>query len=219
MLQPKDAALLAVVALSGPMKAEHLAAMLWPAANARQADTSLRQRLFRLRRRTGTPLVESGALLRLADGLHTDLQATLQRIDGDEQAGAAELLGDHEFEDLPDLAEWVRAERRRWRELRDAALAAAASRCEKDGAIAKGLVYAQRLVDSDPLAEHAQRRLMRLHYLRGDRAAAIAAFERFEQRLKDELGTKPSAETIELLATIEQGGASLPARRAVAPAS
>ena len=46
---------------------------------------------------------------------------------------------------------------------------------------------------------------MRLHYLRGDRAAAIAAFERFEQRLKDELGTRPSAETIELLATIERG--------------
>ena len=60
---------------------------------------------------------------------------------------------------------------------------------------------------------------MRLHYLRGDRAAAIAAFERFEQRLKDELGTRPSAETIELLATIERGGASLPTRRAVAPAS
>ena len=60
---------------------------------------------------------------------------------------------------------------------------------------------------------------MRLHYLRGDRAAAIAVFERFEQRLKDEQGTPPSAETIELLATIERGGTALPARRAVVPAS
>jgi hypothetical protein len=31
---------------------------------------------------------------------------------------------------------------------------------------------------------------MRLHYLRGDRAAAIDVFERFEQRLKDEQGTR-----------------------------
>ena len=85
--------------------------------------------------------------------------------------------------------------------------------------MARGLVYAQRLVESDPLAEHGQRRLMRLHYLRGDRAAAIAVFERFEQRLKDELGARPSAETIELLATIERGGDALPARRATAPAS
>jgi DNA-binding SARP family transcriptional activator len=219
VLQAKDAALLAVIALSGPVKSDRLAALLWPGANAKQADTNLRQRLFRLRRRADTSLVETGALLRLADSVQTDLAATLQRIDSDEQAGVLELLGDHEFEDLPELNEWARAERRRWREQRDAALAAAASRCEKDGAIAKGLAYAQRMVDSDPLAEHAQRRLMRLHYLRGDRAAAIAAFERFEQRLKDELGTRPSAETIELMATIERGGATLPARRAVAPAS
>lgn len=218
-LQPKDAAMLAVVALSGPIKAERLAAMLWPAVTAKQADTSLRQRLFRLRRRSGAALVESGPLLRLVDGVDTDLAATLQRIDDDEHAGALDLLGDHEFEDLPDLAQWLRSERRRWHEQRDAALAAAAARCEKDGAIARGLAYTQRLIDSDPLAEHAQRRLMRLHYLRGDRAAAIAAFERFEQRLKDELGTRPSAETVELLATIERGGATLPARRAVAPAS
>ncbi|MFI4931330.1 MAG: AAA family ATPase [Burkholderiales bacterium] len=219
VLPPKDAALLAVVALSGPVKSAHLAAMLWPTANAKQADTNLRQRLFRLRRRADTPLVETGTLLRLADGVQTDLAPTLQCIDSDDQAGTLDLLGDHEFEELPELAEWLRAERRRWHEQRDAALAAAASRCEKDGAIANGLVYAQRLIESDPLAEHAQRRLMRLHYLRGDRAAAIAAFERFEQRLKDELGTKPSAETIELMATIERGAAALPARRAVAPAS
>ncbi len=48
-----------------------------------------------------------------------------------------------------------------------------------------------RLADGDPLSEHALRRLMRLHYLRGDCSAAIAAFERFEQRLKDELGIAP----------------------------
>ena len=219
VLQPKDAAMLAVIALSGPVKAEHLGAMLWPSASARQADTNLRQRLFRLRRRTESLLVETGALLRLAGDLRADLAAVLRSLHSDEHAAAPELLGDHQFDDLPDLAEWLRAERRRWRERRSDALAAAASRCEKDGEIARGLVFAQRLVDSDPLAEHAQRRLMRLHYLRGDRAAAIAAFERFEQRLKDELGTRPSAETIELLATIERGGATLPARRAVAPAS
>ncbi|MCB2021949.1 MAG: hypothetical protein KDG44_14220, partial [Burkholderiaceae bacterium] len=36
VLRPKDAALLAVVALSGGIKADHLSAMLWPGASARQ---------------------------------------------------------------------------------------------------------------------------------------------------------------------------------------
>jgi DNA-binding SARP family transcriptional activator len=218
-LRPKDAALLAVVALSGPIQSAHLAAMLWPTATTRQADTSLRQRLFRLRRETGQALVSSGALMSLAPGVSPDLGATLEQIDLDEHAGRADLLGDLDFDDLPELAAWVGAERQKWREQRDAALAAAAAFCEKTGAVARGIVYAQRLIESDPLAEHTQRRLMRLHYLRGDRAAAIAAFERFEMRLKDEQGTGPSAETVELLATIERGASTLPARRAVIPAS
>ena len=218
-LRPKDAALLAVVALSGPIKADRLAALLWPNATARQAETSLRQRLFRLRRETASTVVATGALLQLAPELGLDLADTLAAIGEDAQAGQDELLGDLAFDELPDLAEWLRAEREKWRGQRDGALAAAAAACEKNGALAKGLAYALRLVVADPLAEHAQRRLMRLHYLRGDPASAIAAFERFEQRLKDELGTRPSAETIELMSTIERGAASLPARRAIAPAS
>ena len=218
-LRPKDAALLALVALAGPIQSDHVAALLWPAATGKQADTSLRQRLFRLRRETGMALVGSGATMTLEPGLGHDLAATLEQIAVDEHAGRAELLGDLDFDDLPDLAAWVGAERRKWGEQRDSALAAAAAACEQAGAIARGLVYAQRLAESNPLAEHAHRRLMRLHYLRGDRAAAIDVFERFEQRLKDEQGTPPSAETIELLATIERGGTALPARRAVVPAS
>ncbi|MEO6408870.1 MAG: AAA family ATPase [Burkholderiaceae bacterium] len=217
-LSPKDAGLLALAALAGPIRADRVAALLWPTASARRADTSLRQRLYRLRREAALPLVSGGRLLQLSSETGTDLASTLEQIVSDEHAEAGELLGDLDYEALPDMAEWVRAQRRVWREQRDGALAAAADRCEKAGAVVRGLAYAQRHVDSDPLAEHAQRRLMRLHYLRGDRASAIAAFERFEQRLKDELGARPSAETIELLATIERV-VMLPARRALAPAS
>jgi tetratricopeptide (TPR) repeat protein len=152
--------------------------------------------------------------------VQTDLAGTLEQLLVDEQAGRDALLGDYAYGDLPELALWVAAARLRWREQLHSGLAAAAARCEKDGALARGLVYAQRLIDDDPLAEHAQRRLMRLHYLRGDHAAAIAAFERFERHLRDELGIRPSTETIELLATIEQGAQQPPApRRAIVPAS
>ena len=218
-LSPKDAALLAVVALDGPLATDHVTALIWPGVDRRKADASLRQRLFRLRRECGTNLVAAGNLLHLAPGVDTDLASALARVADDADAGGEELLGELDFDAWPDLAAWVRMARTRWREQRDEAMAAEAAKCESKGAIARGLVYAARLADSDPLSEHAQRRLMRLHYLRGDCSAAIAAFERFEQRLKDELGLRPSAETIELLATVERGAASLPARRAVVPAS
>lgn len=218
-LRPKDAALLALVALSPPTKPEQVAAMLWPDASAKQADASLRQRLFRLRRETQATLVTTGPLLQLADDLATDLEAALARLRADEHAVVGDLLADLAFDDLPDLASWLRGARGRWHEQRARILTESAEACEKAGAIARGLVYAQRLVESDPLAEHAHRRVMRLHYLRGDGAASIAAFERLERHLKDELGARPSAETVELMATIERDAARLPSRRAVAPVS
>ena len=218
-LSPKDAALLAVVALDGPIASEHAAALIWPTVDRKKADTNLRQRLFRMRRDFGTNLITVGVLLRLAPNVETDLSAALAQIAADENAGRKEFLGALEFEDLPELAHWVDMARAHWHEQRDAALAAAAAQCESSGAIARGLIYAQRVIDGNPLSEHAQRRLMRLHYLRGDFSAAIASFEGFEQRLKDELGTRPSAETIELLKTIEGSAMALPARRAIVPAS
>ena len=218
-LSLKDAALLALVALDGPVAAEHVAALLWPAVSSKRADTSLRQRLYRLRRDHDAHVIHGGPVLQLTAGVDTDLAGCLARVAGDEQAGREALLGELVFDALPELAEWVRQARSRWQARLDAALAAAAAQCEASGAIARGLVYAERLSSADPLSEHAQRRVMRLHYLRGDGSAAIAAFERFEQRLKHELGARPSAETIELLATIERGARALPSRRAVAPAS
>src|SRR4249919_1134911 len=175
-LSAKDAALLCLIALAGPIRADRVATLLWPAVGAKQADTSLRQRLYRLRRDAGVPLLGGGAGLQLQETVRTDLAQALARIDRDEHAVLDALLGDLDFDALPELAEWLREQRRHWQEQCAAALAAAAARCENEGAVARGLVYAQRLVESDPLAEHGQRRLMRLHYLRGDRAAAIAAF-------------------------------------------
>lgn len=218
-LSPKDAALLAVIALDGPIASHHVAALVWPAVERRKADTNLRQRLFRLRRDLDAPLLTGGALLRLAADVETDLAAALAQIEADEDAGRDELLGDLEFADHDELARWLALARMRWNRQRNDALAAVAARCESSGAVSRGLVYAQRLAAADPLSEHAQRRLMRLHYLRGDASAAIAAFESFEQVLKDELGARPSAETIELLKTIEGSAATLPVRRSVVPAS
>ncbi|MFT3665848.1 hypothetical protein [Piscinibacter sp.] len=113
-LSVKDAALLAIVALDGPVAAERVAALVWPGADTRKADTSLRQRLFRLRRECGAAIVASGSRLALAEGVATDLAATLARIATDPDAGRDALLGDLAFDDWPELADWVRQARTRW---------------------------------------------------------------------------------------------------------
>jgi DNA-binding SARP family transcriptional activator/tetratricopeptide (TPR) repeat protein len=218
-LRPNDAALLAVVALSAATKADHLAAMLWPLASASQANASLRQRLFRLRRETKAKLVSTGPLLQLSDDLATDLDASLLRLRENEHSACGGLLAELEFDELPELAHWLRAERQRWNERRAHVLAEAVAACEQEGSLARGLVYAQRMVEVDPIAEFATRALMRMHYLRGDGAAAIAAFERLEQGLKDELGARPSAETIELMALLERGAVRRPVHYSSMPAS
>ena len=47
---------------------------------------------------------------------------------------------------------------------------------------------------------------MRLHYLAGDRAAGLLAFDRCEQVLKDEVGARPSPLTLALLDTLQANG-------------
>ena len=76
------------------------------------------------------------------------------------------------------------------------------------------LDHARELLALDPLAEDAHRRLMRLHHLKGDRAAALLAFDACERILKDEVGTRPSRGTMELLAAVEASAAAgVPAPR------
>jgi hypothetical protein len=93
--------------------------------------------------------------------------------------------------------------------------ARAGGRRGSEGRIAQALRYAERLTADEPTLETAHRRLMRLHHLRGDQAAALAAYERFRVRLERELGATPDAQTRDLLRTIETSKA--PPSGAAAP--
>jgi DNA-binding SARP family transcriptional activator len=201
-LARKDAALLAIVALDGPTAAARLGALLWPEVDEKQAANNLRQRVHRLRKASGQRFIETGAVVQLATGVATDLADALDALEGD--ALPPELLGGLNFDDLDELDAWVQAARSRWRTQCAERLASASSDCEKAGELARALQLAERLVGHQPYAEHAHRRLMRLHYLRGDRAAALAAFERCRSVLRRELGAQPGRETEELAALIER---------------
>jgi DNA-binding SARP family transcriptional activator len=205
-LERKDAALLAMLALDGPWPAERAAALFWPDSPERQARTNLRQRLFRLRKLANADVVHAHGILRLASGLTVDLHQFEQALADDTLAGDGELLGALDYSDNEALAEWVDDARRRWREQRIEKLAARASALEGSQQIAAALPIAMRLVAEAPLHEYAHRRLMRLHYLHGDRAAALAAYEHCLAALNEGLGTRPGAETTELAALVQSSG-------------
>ena len=218
-LERRAAALLALLAIDGARPRADLVALLWPGATLSQARNSLRQRLFRLQRAAGTDIVVGHEELRLADAVRHDLGDAAERLAADPQAHVGELLDGLDYADTIGLAEWVDAARERWRQQRSSALAELAARHESRGEIVAALRYARRVLADEPLLEHSHRRVMRLHYLRGDRSAALQAYERCRQRLRDELGATPDRETIELARLIGSGEASRspPLTRTIAP--
>ena len=217
LLERKDAALLALLALDGPVPRSRVAGLLWPQASAVAARGNLRQRLFRLRAATGRALVQPGATLRLLDDVTLDIAALHQRLLDDPNAGQGDLLAGLDYSDHDELEHWVAQARDRWRATRLGLLAQLASDHESRREIAAALALAQRLLIDEPLLEHAHRRVMRLHYLRGDRAAALAAYERCRSALGEQLGLRPSPETVELARVVEASAAHAPAAPALRP--
>lgn len=204
-LERRDAAMLAFLVLRGPMSRRQMAELLWPDVNEKAAQTNLRQRLFRLRRSLGLDLFTEAELLALRSDLAHDLDvenvAQLMTLE-------ALPLAAMSYTDCEPLAEQVQQLQLQWQEQRFRLAADQAEALEAQGRLAEALRWAQHLVLNESNSEHAHRRLMRLHYRRGDRTAALAAYRHCRQVLLQQLGLEPSRETRELAALIEgsEGG-------------
>ncbi len=193
-LAPRDAALLAWLALEGPTPRNRLAQLLWPQSEPEAARNALRQRLFKLHRQFGgDSLVTGHATLALADGVSHDLHEA-----DDVLGGVAPQAFGGEF------ATWLELQRERRRSRTRSTLVELCELAERARDFDDALSHAGELLALEPLSEDAHRRVMRLHYQRGDRAGALLAFDRCERALKDEVGARPSADTLALLHAVEQ---------------
>ena len=193
-LAARDAALLAWLALEGPTPRARLAALLWPDSDADAARNALRQRLFQLRKSLGFDAVVGSITLALADGLTHDLH------------DADSVLGDEPPAASGEFAAWLEQQRQRRRDRMHLSLVELAQMAEDARDWDDALSHANELLALEPVSEAAHRRVMRLHYLASDRAAALLAFDRCEQVLKNEVGARPSAQTLALLASIDASG-------------
>ncbi|PYE52723.1 AfsR/SARP family transcriptional regulator [Deinococcus yavapaiensis] len=196
LVERKTAALLAYLVLEGDTPRARLASLLWPATREESARNNLVQLLRKLHAAIGATIVTGRDCVTLAENVTVDVAGIVRgRWRDDTDLGDHRLLHGCDFDDCPELEEWVFAQRARIEEWFLLALRDRAERLERAGNEGAALVCLQRLLDLDPLSEDAHRRLMRLHALTGNRHRALRSFERLREALRRELGVAPLPET------------------------
>jgi DNA-binding SARP family transcriptional activator len=218
-LAPKDALLLALLALDGAQPRDVLAPLLWPDAPPAGGRANLRQRIKVLQNSTHQQLLQlDGGQLALLATVQHDLQGLAQTLQADPQAATGALLGHLQLRDCPAASEWLVQARARVDAQRQQALQDHAQSLEDSRDLQAALPYAQRLVAEASMQEQAWRRLMRLHYLLGDRSAALAAYRRLQQTMQRDSGHAPDAQT-QALAQLIEGALPLAAAAPVSAAA
>ena len=194
--------MLAKLALDGPQPRLALCELLWPDSTPRQAADSLRQRASRLHAIAGEPFIDVGATVALHAALTVDV-STPEALADSVLLASPGLLAGVDLGDHGELDAWLTKARTKVAERCAQVMADRAESLEREGRLHEALTLARRIVEWVPLAELHWRRVMRLHYLRDDRAAAQDAYWRLHALLRDELGARPSSETQQLFQTIE----------------
>lgn len=202
----------------------HLASLFWGNTPEDQARKSLRTSLWRLRSvldsssapDPGVLLVENDEIQLNPDldywldveefekrltsldewggskpGRHADASAVSQRLTEAIELYAGDLLqGSYE--------DWCLYERERLQEMFLSALTRLMRHHSETKAYAEAILCGQRILTYDPLLEEIHRELMRLHWLLGNRGAAIRQYKLCVARLARELNIEPMTETIAL---------------------
>jgi DNA-binding SARP family transcriptional activator len=92
-------------------------------------------------------------------------------------------------------APWLEGLRTRHRAIGARALRLLSDVSLQNGESDLAILHAQQLIDLDPLLETSYVHMMRVHAAVGNRGAALRVYAQCRERLRDELGTSPSAET------------------------
>ncbi len=205
-------ALLAYLALhpSAPQSRPQMAVRFWPDASEAQGRNNLRQLLHQLRQAwpEHDDWIESDARAmqwRAASGAHVDAleferdlaaaRATSKSERSSARARLARVVAAYAGDLLPDCYdEWIVPHRERLHAGALSALDLAVRLSEEQNDPPAAVAHAEHLLRLDPLEERTYLRLMRLHALNGDRAAALRVYGSCVATLQRELGVAPGAE-------------------------
>lgn len=225
-----------------PQPRQQIASAFWPESSDAQARTNLRQLLYRLRQE----LPEADRFLRI-EGATMQWQArapfrldvaafedALARADKAMRsrrhedtftdvviAALREAVAAYQGELLPGCYdEWLLSRRERLRQQYAGALERLTSTLERKADYDTAIHFARMLLAQGDLQETNVRRLMRLHALSGNRAAAVRVYHNCVTVLERELGVAPAAETRhmyeQLMEATSWKGLSQPSRPSLA---
>jgi DNA-binding SARP family transcriptional activator len=204
-----------------PLQREVLATVLWPDLPGVQAKKNLRQTLWQLQSTLTAlspecdttallviepewVLLNSKAGLWLDVGVFEEVYAFVQGMKGHElDLPRARFMEEALRLYQSDLLEgwywdWCLNERERLHNIYLSMMDKLMDYCEAHSIYEKGISYGLRILCHDRTRERTHQRLMRLHYLTGDRGAAMRQYQRCAQVLEEELGIKPSRRTYQL---------------------
>ncbi|HEU0000984.1 MAG TPA: AAA family ATPase [Ktedonobacteraceae bacterium] len=213
--QKARALLYYLAAVGRPRSRDYLASLLWSESLESNARHSLRSSLYHMRqalqaRGAGDVLAGEGdtICLKLADDacdvahfrrvLEHGSANTIDSVPHLEQAVAlyrGPLLQGFSVSDAPLFEEWVRAEDLALQQGYLDALQRLVALAESRGAWDEAIVYAQCIVQADPLFEPAQQRLIQLYLRAGAIGQALRQYRQFEAVLQQESSIMPSPET------------------------
>lgn len=190
---------------------DHLVGLLWGDRSETAARHSLSEALRVIRRHAGDEAVEtSGGQVHLAPGVvEVDVEHLEALAEAEQWEQAAELIageflegfavpGASEFED------WLASERETWRRRGVDVLVRGADALAQAGRTQEASSMAGRALALDPTSERALGASLRSFSLLGDRSGALELYDRFQARLKEEVGTEPSEDTRALVERIRR---------------
>lgn len=215
LAQPKRFALLAVLAAQPRtfLRRDTLLALFWPELDETHGRWALGQALRFLRTELGDPDAEALISRGASDlgvnpaSLWCDAAGFHDHLANGELAEALELYrGDllpaFYLDAVPTFEDWLERERARLRRLAADAARRLAGDCERANQVARAVDFARRAVELSDDDERSVRELMATLDRIGDRAGALAAYDRLAQRMSTEFSAEPAAETQALVARI-----------------
>lgn len=209
----KRFALLAYLAAADPGSAhsrDTLLGLLWPELDQDRARRALRQSLHGLRRSVGPGVLTGKGEDRVGvdpERLHSDVTGFRRAVEGGRHQDAlatyrGDFLEGFHIPGAPRFERWMERLRQELRLQAVQAALRAAGDAEREGDSAVARRMAERGIALAPYDGDVIRGYLELMDRQGQPAAAVRAYQAYEDRLRDELALEPSAETKELVARI-----------------
>lgn len=178
---------------------DHLAFLLWDDVPESEARANLRRHLHDLRRALPQEtewLISDGKTIRWNTDAPIWFDVAAFETLCQDKSRLSEAVVLYTGDLLTDLYDdWLIPHREQLQELYFTTMTRLINRERERGDLTQAMMYARQLLSHDPLREDVVRHLILMRHESGDRSGALQLYQQFEERLADELGVEPMAET------------------------